>query len=47
MTFADKYISTTYHTAHAEDTRTVLTDDAYALGEMIEFLAIRINVLIK
>ena len=47
MAFANTYISTTYKTAHADDTRIVLSDDAYALGEIIELLTVKLQNLIK
>jgi len=47
MGFKDKYISQTDKTANQADTRIVLSDDAYAITEMIDILNFRISRIIK
>lgn len=38
MQFKDKYISTTENAEKPDAKKTILSDDAYAIGELIEIL---------
>jgi len=41
-TFSEKYISVTDKAIDAKSTKTVLSDDAYAIGEMLEKVSMQL-----
>ena len=43
MKFEDKYISTDENTKKADTSKIILSDDAYAIGEMIQKLIKKIE----
>lgn len=45
MAFTEKYISTTYKAANPSDIRIVLSDDAYAICDQLDWLILNLNSL--